>query len=169
MEKRVEKGKWCSRKEYPITMDFYRRKHIRLAKRGYKRKEFDFIDHPARRFLGGGVGPLSITEEYRPLLVNLSVIALKKYNDDNKEKEFVFEDLVKSTYGVCAGGMYYITFKAKAKEEDGSNTPSITFQGKVWKRLNGPPEIMASIIINGFALHKLHKPKCVSAYHENLS
>ena len=54
----------------------------------------------------------------------------------------MFDDIVKSTRQAVSGTNYYITFQAKDATHP-SNSPSITFQAKVWKRIPsyGPPVV----------------------------
>jgi hypothetical protein len=100
-----------------------------------KLSPYDAIAPPKNSQLLGGspVVPIAITGRDRPVLIQLSQLALEDYNDKNQGASFVFGDLVRCT--VESGYDYdvsklYITFQAKATE-DPSNTK--TFQAHVWK------------------------------------
>ncbi|WJX37696.1 hypothetical protein P8452_25436 [Trifolium repens] len=65
-----------------------------------------------------------------------------KYNVDNQAANFVFLDVVKTTWS--AVGMYYITFQA---HEDPPNCSAKTFQAQVWEnRSGGPHEVISCAI-----------------------
>ncbi|PNX61745.1 cystatin-related protein, partial [Trifolium pratense] len=100
---------------------------------------------PPRSLRAGNVLPLIITKDISPLLIQLSQIALKKYNDDNnQDPPFEFDQLVKSTRGMSAGYNYFITFKA-AKQS--SNTSSTIFQAHVWAPFDGSsPKVVSCAI-----------------------
>ncbi|WJX84266.1 hypothetical protein P8452_66858 [Trifolium repens] len=105
---------------------------------------FDAIDppplKPGRAGRAGNVRPVSITDGNRPFFIEISKLALEKYNDGNNQdpqfEPFEFDELVKSTIGCCAGRKYFITFKAK-RSSDASST---IFQGIVWGKLDGSSE-----------------------------
>ncbi|WJX84082.1 hypothetical protein P8452_66692 [Trifolium repens] len=111
------------------------------------RSPFDAIDPPPNSLKPGRariVLPVSITDENRPFLIELSKLALEKYNDDNNQdpqfKPFEYDELVKSTLGSWAGRKYFITFKAKQSSDDAS---SKIFQGIVWRKLDGSSEVLS--------------------------
>ncbi|PNX86288.1 hypothetical protein L195_g042365 [Trifolium pratense] len=105
---------------------------------------YDAPPLPPIPLLSGGcpVRPADITDRCRPLLINLSRLALDHYNQGSSGASFEFNDLIKFTYtydvGSYGGGggvfridpmEYYITFKAKQK---GVPSDAITiFQAKV--------------------------------------
>ncbi|WJX84081.1 hypothetical protein P8452_66691 [Trifolium repens] len=108
------------------------------------RSPFDAIDPPPNSLKHDRarvVLPVSITDKNRPFLIELSKLALKKYNDGNNQdpqfEPFEFDELLKSTFGIGNGRKYYITFKAKQSSDDAS---SKIFQGLVWRKLDGSSE-----------------------------
>ncbi|PNX71254.1 hypothetical protein L195_g027128 [Trifolium pratense] len=107
---------------------------------------FDTIAPPPRSLIGGNLIPLLIiiiTEDIRILLIKLSKIALEKYNEDNnQDPPFEFDEIVKSTQGICSGYKYFITFKAKQS----SNTSSTIFQACVWRRIDKSSQVLSCAI-----------------------
>ncbi|WJX84084.1 hypothetical protein P8452_66692 [Trifolium repens] len=80
------------------------------------RSPFDAIDPPPNSLKPGRariVLPVSITDENRPFLIELSKLALEKYNDDNNQdpqfKPFEYDELVKSTLGSWAGPPFVLS------------------------------------------------------------
>lgn len=99
---------------------------------------YDVLPRPPRTLLCGGTQPLFITDEDRPTLDELSLLALEYYNgkNNNQAPTFEFHQVVKCTYdvGIADGNMFYITFQAKPRsKEDTSDSPALTtFQAQVW-------------------------------------
>ncbi|CAJ2668296.1 unnamed protein product [Trifolium pratense] len=121
--------------EIEVAMASYRDRSRHLS-------EFDAIRAPDIADFCGGINPIHIDDDDRLKLTSLCKLALDKYNAENQGANFVFADLVKSTEGLCAGSLYYMTFQAKDATHP-SNSPHVIFQAKVWEKLPcyGPPEV----------------------------
>ncbi|GAU34289.1 hypothetical protein TSUD_19940 [Trifolium subterraneum] len=85
--------------------------------------------------------PLSMTEASRLTLTPLCKLALDKYNAENQDANFMFLDIVKTTWS--AVGMYYMTFQA---QNDSPNCPATTFQAQVFRKRTGPHEVISCCI-----------------------
>ncbi|XP_045816684.1 uncharacterized protein LOC123909814 isoform X1 [Trifolium pratense] len=85
--------------------------------------------------------PLDLNENRLRRLIPLCKLALDKYNADNQGANFVFLDVVKTTWS--AAGTYYITFRA---EKDPPNCSATTFQAQVWENRNGPHKVKSCAI-----------------------
>lgn len=78
--------------------------------------------------------PFHITDDRRSLFIDLSKLALEKYNHDNQGTKYEFVDLVKATKRRIPLTTYYITFEAKdhhTHHVHPSNFPAITFLAHV--------------------------------------
>ncbi|MCI24412.1 digestive organ expansion factor-like protein [Trifolium medium] len=85
--------------------------------------------------------PLNMTDDLRLELTPLCNAALDKFNADNQDTNYVFVDVVKTTWR--PGGIYYITFQAQNDSANGSPT---TFQAMVMKKRTGPHEVKSCSI-----------------------
>ncbi|PNX97820.1 hypothetical protein L195_g021054 [Trifolium pratense] len=108
--KRVERGKGLKsqRKRVGRRKGLHaERERIRILDDEYKKSlgelgPFDAIIAPPPG-LGGALMPLILTDAIRTLLVELSYIALEKYNDDNNQdpqfEPYEFDELIKPVSG----------------------------------------------------------------------
>ncbi|GAU51471.1 hypothetical protein TSUD_331030 [Trifolium subterraneum] len=108
---------------------------IRVAMAEYRKlsrnlSRFDAIPLPEKKDLSAKVVPLDITDELRLDLTPLCELALNKYNVEHEGSNFAFLNIVKTTWR--PGGIYYITFQAKERE-DPSNSSVTIFQAHVHK------------------------------------
>ncbi|XP_045803186.1 uncharacterized protein LOC123896829 [Trifolium pratense] len=85
--------------------------------------------------------PLNMTDDLRLELTPLCNAALDKFNADNQDTNYVFVDVVKTTWR--PGGVYYITFQA---QNDSPNCPVDTFQARVVKMRTGPHAVTSCSI-----------------------
>ncbi|GAU43584.1 hypothetical protein TSUD_27860 [Trifolium subterraneum] len=86
--KRVERGKGLKsdtqreRKRVEYNRRMSENEYLKIAR---KLGPFDAIPGPPNSLRAGNLIPLNITDNIRPLLIELSEIALEKYNDDNNQ------------------------------------------------------------------------------------
>lgn len=131
----------CDRFEYKNKAQIKLDEEIEAAMAEYDKRRrnlspFDAIAPPAIAGLAGGIRPIDITKN-RTLLTCLSKLALDDYNHKNQDSNYEFVDLVKSTRKLVTGGMYFITFKAKAND-DATTNPDTIFQAQVWNKRSAP-------------------------------
>lgn len=84
--------------------------------------------------LGGPIVPLR-GEEDDPEIIELSRLAIDKYNSQNAQN-YVFVKIVTVNASTAAGIWYYITFDAKD-----ANNAAKTFQARVWSGWDGETEV----------------------------
>ncbi|WJX32917.1 hypothetical protein P8452_21191 [Trifolium repens] len=105
---------------------------------------FDAIPPPKIAHHGikfGAAVPLSITEARRRDLTPLCKLALDQCNAENQDANFVFLDIVKTTWS--AVGMYYMTFQA---QKDPPYCPAKIFQAQVFRERTGPHKVISCSI-----------------------
>ncbi|AES71816.1 hypothetical protein MtrunA17_Chr3g0120981 [Medicago truncatula] len=133
----------CGRFTYKNKAQIQQDKEIRIARAKHKKlsrnlSPFDAITPPKNANLHFSAIPISLTDDLRLRLTSLCKFALDKYNAENQGANFVFADIVKTTWR--PGRTYYITFQAQ-KQEDPSNIPAIIFQAQVQNKRLGPPVV----------------------------
>ncbi|KAK2447744.1 hypothetical protein QL285_007073 [Trifolium repens] len=134
----------CTRFKYRNKAMIKKEKEIKAASADYIKRSrnlspFDAIASP--KILGWGPVPLDMTDDLRLQLTPHCKAALDKFNADNQDANFVFLDVVKTTWR--AGGKYYITFQA---QKDSPNCPATTFQTMVMKVGIAPLEVKSCSI-----------------------
>lgn len=137
----------CARFIYKNKAQIQKDKEIEVAMAEYREcsrnlSVFDAIPVPKISGKCGGVGPLPMTDDRRLRLTPACHLALDHYNAENQGPNFVFVDVVKTTYR--PGGFYYITFQA---QEEIPNSPVIAFQAEVRIWRTDPPIIIKSCAI----------------------
>ncbi|KAK2447741.1 hypothetical protein QL285_007070 [Trifolium repens] len=133
----------CTRFVYRNKAMIKKEKEIKAAsadhiKRSRNLSPFDAITPPKITMEFGRTWvavPLDMTDDRRDRLIPFCKAALDKFNADNQDANFVFLDVVKTTWR--PGGVYYITFQAQA-QDDPPNCSVATFQAMVMKVGIGP-------------------------------
>ncbi|WJX39315.1 hypothetical protein P8452_26869 [Trifolium repens] len=123
--------------EIKVAMAEYRRLSRNLS-------PFDAIPLPEKKDLSAQISPLDMTDERRIKLTPFCELALNKYNHENQGSNFEFLNIVKTTWS--PGGIYYVTFQARERE-DPSNTSATIFQAHVQKLPgDGPLKVFSCAI-----------------------
>ncbi|XP_045816686.1 uncharacterized protein LOC123909815 [Trifolium pratense] len=141
-------GFMCAKFYYRNKAQIQKDNEYEAAIADYKKRSrglsvYDAITPPRVGSYGkcGVAVPLDMDENLRSRLIPLCKLALEKYNADNQGANFVFLDVVKTTWS--AAGTFYITFRA---QKDPPNCSATTFQAQVWENRNGPHKVKSCAI-----------------------